>query len=349
MMEKGWMAGKFKVGRRPTAPGPRAGIGRVKDLRRAQTEGAAAASGCSPRIMPVPPPRVRAVVSEGRGGGGWRPGGGGKRAGYERDAARARGAGRRRLAGRGGMGGEGKRIAAAAAVALVLAGGLPGPAAGFASFQRLVPGGRGSNADEPALPWDADAAGWEVSGLNSATDLPGVPLPTAGTQGASSRLEPPTVGGGEGGETCAPPVMIFDFDGVLKYGTGSPGVAAREITESFLDMGFHIAVATGSDFADYKQEFVQEKVSRRAFPDELWRSGAFVKNCRDKDIAISSIMDFFGQRCEECVILFDDSDYRWAARRANAHLVRVGGGRGLLPQHFAQALQYLESKCLAPK
>ena len=193
------------------------------------------------------------------------------------------------------------------------------------------------------------SSGVEVGPDGTVSDLLGVALPAAGGPGGSSRLDPPTpAGGGRGERACAPPVMIFDFDGVLKYGTSFPGVAAQEITEKFLDMGFHIAVSTGSDFADYKQEFVQEKVSRRAFPDELWRSGAFVKNTRAKDFAIRSIMEFFGQRCDECVILFDDNDYRWAARQSNTHLVRVGGGRGLRPVHFTQAMQYLESKCLAP-
>lgn len=194
----------------------------------------------------------------------------------------------------------------------------------------------------------ASNIGVEIGPDGTVSDLLDVPLPADVGQGASSRLEPPAVGSGGSGRACAPPVMIFDFDGVLKFGASSPGVAAQEITERFLDMGFHIAVSTGSDFADYKQEFVQEKVSRRAFPDELWRSGAFVKNTRAKDFAIRSIMEFFGQRCDECVILFDDNDYRWAARQSNTHLVRVGGGRGLRPVHFAQAMQYLESKCLAP-
>ena len=143
--------------------------------------------------------------------------------------------------------------------------------------------------------------------------------------------------------------MIFDFDGVLKYGARSPGLAAKEVTERFLDMGYHIAVSTGSDFAEYKQDFVQTKVSRRAFPDELWRSGAFVKNTRAKDFAIRSIMEFFGQTCDACVVLFDDNDYRWAARQSNTHLVRVSGGRGLLPRHYEEAMQYLRSECLAPQ
>merc|ERR1712224_18311 len=127
--------------------------------------------------------------------------------------------------------------------------------------------------------------------------------------------------------------------GAVRYGCAEWASEGGGQVEKFLDMGFHIAVSTGSDFADYKQEFVQEKVSRRAFPDELWRSGAFVKNTRAKDFAIRSIMEFFGQRCDECVILFDDNDYRWAARQSNTHLVRVDGGRGLVPRHYNEAMQ----------
>ena len=208
--------------------------------------------------------------------------------------------------------------------------------------------------DPPTVGSLLDSAG-EKDAAGEETLLSLLGVPEGETKGSSgSRLDESLAegrGGGRGGPwgACAPPVMIFDFDGVLKYGSRSPGLAAKEVTERFLDMGYHIAVSTGSDFADYKQDFVQTKVSRRAFPDELWRSGAFVKNTRAKDFAIRSIMEFFGQTCDACVVLFDDNDYRWAARQSNTHLVRVDGGRGLLPRHYEEAMQYLRSECLAPQ